>query len=129
MSITPSFKFGTLGFASIIFSLMILSSSCTTSIKTINKKPEKFDGKKVRISGDVISSLRLIDIMCFTIKDKTGKICVVTKNYLPIQGGHLYVHGIVKRNYQYDGRSMLVIKEKKIKEKKTRSWKNTKNKL
>ncbi|MEN8121945.1 MAG: hypothetical protein ABFS35_16460 [Bacteroidota bacterium] len=95
----------------------------------IVKKPEKYNGKKVKVSGKVISSLRLVDIMCFTIKDKSGKICVITQNYLPMQGGHLFVSGVVERNYQYDGRSLLVIKEKKLKGRKTKSWKNTMDKL
>jgi len=112
-----------------IILLLIFISLCTTPIKSIVKKPEKYDGKKVRISGKVISSLRLVNILCFTVKDKSGKICVVTKNYLPIQGGHISVRGVVDRNYQYEGRSMLVIKEKKVKSRKIRSWKNTKDKL
>ena len=113
----------------ILFFVSITNQSCTTSIKTINKKQEKFDGKKVRISGKVISSLRLVDIMCFTIKDKSGNICVVTKNYLPIQGSYLMVKGVVVRNFSYEDRSLLVIKEHKLKSKKMYSWKNTKNKL
>ena len=113
----------------ILFLVSITNQSCTTSIKTINKKQEKFDGKKVRISGKVISSLRLVDIMCFTIKDKSGKICVVTKNYLPIQGSYLLVKGVVVRNFSYEDRSLLVIKEHKLKPKRMYSWKNTKKKL
>lgn len=109
--------------------LAVFAQSCTTPINIINKKPAKFDGKKVSVSGKVISSLRLVDIMCFTIKDRTGKICVVTKNFLPIQGGYIFVSGIVDRYYQYEGRNLMVIKEKKIKGRKIKSWKKTKSKL
>ncbi len=114
---------------SFIIILLVFAQSCTTPINMIVKKPEKYDGKKVKVSGKVISSLRLVDIMCFTIRDKSGKICVVTNNFLPIQGGHLFVSGIVERNYQYEGRSLLVIKEKKLKGRKTKSWKPIKGKL
>ncbi len=116
-------------FITIISLFLLFGSACTTPINMIQKKPEKYEGKKVRISGKIISSLRLVDIMCFTVKDKSGKICVVTKNYLPIQGGYIYVQGIVERNYQYEDRNLLVIKEHKLKARKTRSWKNTKGKL
>ena len=112
-----------------IILLLIFISSCTTPIKLIVKKPEKYDGKKVKVSGKIISSLRLVNIMCFTIKDKSGKICVVTNNFLPIQGGHLVVRGVVDRNYHYEGRSLLVIKEKELKSRKTKSWKPIKDKL
>ncbi len=129
MGIKRAYNFKILYLVGIVLWLFIFAQSCTTPIKMIVKKPEKYDGKKVKISGKVISSLRLTNILCFTVKDKSGKICVVTKNYLPIQGGYLFVRGEVERNYQYEGRNMLVIKEKKVKSRKTRSWKNTKDKL
>jgi hypothetical protein len=91
-------------------------------MKQINKNPEKYDGKNVRVSGRVISSLQLRDIMCFTLKKHGEKICVVTKNYLPITGEYIFVKGTVKRNYQYEGRSLLVIQEKTKKAKKFKSW-------
>ena len=129
MKIITSYNSTRLYLASMVLLLLIFAQSCTTPINMIVKKPEKYDGKKVRVSGKVISSLRLVDIMCFTIKDKSGKICVVTNNYLPIQGGHLYVSGVVERNYQYEDRNLLVIKEKKLKGRKTKSWKPIKDKL
>ena len=129
MNIVPSHIIKVLKVTGISLLLALFMQSCTTPINIINKKAEKFDGKKVSVSGKVISSLRLEDIMCFTIKDRTGKICVVTKNFLPIQGGYLFVSGIVDRYYEYEGRTLLVIKEKKIKGRKTKSWKRTKSKL
>jgi hypothetical protein len=129
MNHIPLYLIKSIKITGIVLLLVVLAQSCTTPINIINKKPAKFDGKKVSVSGKVISSLRLVDIMCFTIKDRTGKICVVTKNFLPIQGGYIFVSGIVDRYYQYEGRNLMVIKEKKIKERKIKSWKKTKSKL
>jgi hypothetical protein len=102
-------------------------TSCTTPIELINKKPEKYDGKNVRVSGRVISSLQLRDIMCFTLKNHGEKICIVTKNYLPITGEYIFVKGIVQRNFQYEGRSLLVIQESTKKAKKFKSWRKKAN--
>jgi len=129
MNHIPLYLIKSIKITGIVLLLAVLAQSCTTPISIINKKPAKFDGKKVSVSGKVISSLRLVDIMCFTIKDRTGKICVVTKNFLPIQGGYIFVSGIVDRYYQYEGRNLMVIKEKKIKGRKIKSWKKTKSKL
>ena len=129
MNHIPSYLIKSIKITAIVLLLAVFAQSCTTPINIINKKPAKFDGKKVSVSGKVISSLRLADIMCFTIKDRTGKICVVTKNFLPIQGGYIFVSGIVDRYYQYEGRNLMVIKEKKIKGRKIKSWKKTKSKL
>lgn len=106
----------------LLIGLIVFFSSCTTSIHLINKKPEKYDGKNVHISGKVISSIQLKDIKCFTLKKHGEKICVVTKNYLPIIGEFIFVKGKVQRNYQYDGRSLLVIIENSKKAKKYKSW-------
>ena len=102
--------------------IIFLFAACTTPISLINKKPEKYDGKKVHVSGKVISSLQLKDIMCFTIKERGEKICIVTKNYLPLIGEYLFVKGTVQTNYQYDGRIMLVIIENTKKAKKMKTW-------
>lgn len=102
--------------------ITFLFASCTTPIALINKKPEKYNGKKVHVSGKVISSLQLRDIMCFTIKERGEKICIVTKNYLPLIGEYLFVKGTVQKNYQYDGRTMLVIMESAKKAKKMKTW-------
>jgi len=111
----------------IIGLFLVLTSSCTTPIGLINKKPDKFDGKKVHVSGKVISSLRLKDIMCFTIKERNEKICIITKNYLPLTGGHIKLKGVVKKDFQYQGYNMLVIIEKQKKAKKFKSWKRKAN--
>ncbi len=115
----------------ILFLLLIgiisFSVSCTTPISLINKKPEKYDGKKVRVSGKVISSLQLKDIMCFTLKERGEKICIVTKNYLPITGEYIFVKGVVQRNFMYEGRTLLVIQESAKKAKKFKSWKKIPN--
>ena len=103
-----------------LFFILILFgiNSCTKPIKVVLKKARKLNGKKIRIKGSVISSIQLVDIKCFTIKDKTGKICIVTNNLLPLKRDFIRISGVLNTSYQYKKKQMLVIEEKQIKLKK-----------
>ena len=57
----------------------------TGLIKKINKKPERFQEKKVIVRGKVISALDLLDINCFTLKQNSNNLLVVTDNLLPLK--------------------------------------------
>ena len=109
----------------LIYSLLffVFLTACTTPINMLKKKPEKYNGKKIQVSGKVISSLRLVDIKCFILKEQDSKICVVTPNFLPITGEHIFVKGVFKSNYKYNGQNIPVIIEHKKKAKKFKSWK------
>jgi hypothetical protein len=100
---------------SILVLALLIIQSCATPIKRIYKSPDKFNGKKIVVKGSVISSLELIDLCSFTIKDRSGKIMVVTENLLPLKNDKIKVHGVVDRNYHYKEQNMIVIKEEKMK--------------
>ena len=53
--------------------------------------------KKVFVRGEVISSLDLIDIECFTLKSKKGNILVISDNLLPLKRDKIWITGVVKR--------------------------------
>jgi uncharacterized protein YdeI (BOF family) len=111
------------------FTILLLISACAIPIKKIYKSPERFNGRKVVIKGKVISSLQLNDLFTFTIKDKTGKMMVVTENLLPLQKDKLRVNGVVDKNFIYKEQTIIVVKEKKMKEQqlydeKRKYWKN-----
>jgi len=99
----------------IVLSSVLIISGCVTSIQRIEKKPAKYNGKKVHIRGTVISSLDLREINCFTLRDKSSKILVVTENMLPLKNDKIRVKGIVNQQYQYKDQTFIVIKEKKLK--------------
>jgi hypothetical protein len=76
-------------------------TSCITTIKSINKKPERYQGKKVFVRGEVISSLDLLDINCFTLKGRKSNLLIITDNLLPLKRDKIWVTGVVERNYKY----------------------------
>jgi hypothetical protein len=109
----------------LFFSLGTLTS-CITTIKSINKKPERYQGKKVFVRGEVISSLDLLDINCFTLKGRKSNLLIITDNLLPLKRDKIWVTGVVERNYKYKKRTLLVIVEKKKKLRKQYKQKNVK---
>ncbi len=112
----------------ILFSVLI-SLGCATSIKRIKNDPARFDGKKVHIKGQVISSLELAEINCFTLRDNTGNLLVVTDNMLPLKNDKIRVSGVVNQQYPYKDQNLLIIKEKKMKLRKAPAFKKIKEKL
>ncbi len=118
-------KYTTFG---VMFAIIIFSG-CATSIKKIKKDPARFHGKKIHIKGQVISSLELSELNCFTIRDKTGNILVVTDNMLPLKSDKIRVKGVVDQQYTYKTQNLLVVKEKKMKLRKSPAFKKIKEKL
>ncbi len=103
-----------------IFIILALASSCFTSIAKINKNPHKYDSKKVRVKGRVISSTALDDLNIFYLQNNKHNIAVITEGYLPIKNEIIIVKGTVIEKFKYRPKSeILVIHEKiKIKDKK-----------
>jgi uncharacterized protein YdeI (BOF family) len=107
-------KFQTQSFLFFIF-LIVLFNACATSIRQVYKKQDKLQGKKVVVRGTVVSSLELSDLYCFTVRDKSGKILIVTENLLPIKNDKVRIKGILEKNFVYKNQNMVIIKEKKLK--------------
>ncbi|MBN1251379.1 MAG: hypothetical protein JXR51_00455 [Bacteroidales bacterium] len=105
-----------------LLAFLTIQTSCTIPIKLVLKKTDKLNGKTVRVKGTIISSVELSDIKCFTIKDRTEKICVVTNNLLPLKRDYIKVKGILNINYQYKKQQMIVIEEKQMKLKKLKIY-------
>lgn len=76
------------------------------------------------VRGRVVSSLDLKEINCFTIRNKKGKILVVTDNFLPLNRDRLWVRGTVDFNFEYKDKLILVIHEKKKRMRKRPKSKN-----
>jgi hypothetical protein len=109
--------------------ILLLVSGCVTSIKKIKNNSARFNGKKVCIKGRVISSLDLHEINCFTLRDRSAYILVVTDNMLPLKNDKIRVKGIVEEKYPYKTKDLLVVKEKKMKLRKAPPLKKIKDKL
>lgn len=98
------------------FLIILVSATCATPVRKIYKSPDKFQGKQVKVKGRVISSIELSDLYSFTIRDKSGKIMVVTENLLPLKNDKIRVKGTFEKNFIYKEQTIMVIKERILKE-------------
>jgi hypothetical protein len=86
----------------------------TTSIKTLLSDPGKYDGKTVRITGDVEQSIGALGFGAYEVKDGTGSIPVVTQGGgAPARGTRVGVEGTFRAAYTLGTSSRAVVVEKK----------------
>lgn len=92
--------------------VFIAFTSCTTKIKTIFTKIEKYDGKEVKIKGKVESPTNLLLTKYYFVNDLSGKkIRVVTPNALPVEGMVTKVKGRVVQRFKIADFQWVVLKE------------------
>lgn len=90
---------------------LLINTACTTPVGLITKYPEKYNKKKVKVKGKVVSSIQLEDLSIFAIRDNTGTISIITTGYLPVKDDYIKTRGTVINNFKYSKEKMVVIKE------------------
>jgi uncharacterized membrane protein YcgQ (UPF0703/DUF1980 family) len=105
-------------YLTVLYTIFFLIVGCATSIGKIKKAPYKFEGKNIKIKGRVVSSLNLKDLKSFTIQDRTGNILVITNNWLPLKNDRIRVKGQINSQFLYKDKTMLVLIEKQLKQRK-----------
>ena len=93
----------------------LLFLSCktnTTPIKTLLDDPSRFDGKTVRILGEVQGSVGLLGYGAYQVNDGTGTLSVVTQGGgAPRQGARVGVEGTFRSAYTIGNQSATVLVE------------------
>ncbi|HXM37193.1 MAG TPA: hypothetical protein VN908_00885 [Gemmatimonadales bacterium] len=86
----------------------------TTPIKTLLDDPGRFDGKTVRIAGEVQGSVGALGYGAYQIKDGTGTLSVVTEGGgAPTRGARVGVEGTFRAAYTLGNQSTAVLVEKR----------------
>ncbi|MFN8257534.1 MAG: hypothetical protein U0W24_17700 [Bacteroidales bacterium] len=111
-------KFNITIYLTVLYTLFSLSLGCATSIAKIKKAPQKFEGKTIKVKGRVVSSLNLKDLKSFTIQGRTGNILVITNNWLPLKNDKITVKGQINTQFLYKDKTMLVVIENQLKQRK-----------
>jgi hypothetical protein len=84
----------------------------TTSIKTLLDDPSSYDGKFVRILGDVRGSVGLLGYGAYQVNDGTGTLSVVTQGGgAPRQGARVGVEGTFRSAFTVGNQSATVLME------------------
>jgi hypothetical protein len=77
-----------------------------TPIREITAAPGQFEGKEVRIKGQVRDPVQLLGLRAFVLADETGEVTVTTSGSLPAAGAEAVVKGIVKSAIIVSGKSI-----------------------
>ena len=100
-------------FVSVALAFMACNTK-TTSIKTLLADPGKYDGKTVRISGEVDQSIGALGFGAYEVKDGTGTLPVVTQGGgAPARGARVGVEGTFRAAYTLGAQSRAVLVEKR----------------
>jgi hypothetical protein len=85
-----------------------------TPIKTVLDDPGQFEGKTVRIAGDVTSSVGALGAGVYKVDDGTGAIHVVAKTGgVPREGAKVGVEGKLEQGYTIGSQSLTVLVEER----------------
>jgi hypothetical protein len=76
----------------LLVSLVVITGCASSSISEI--KTESNIGKDVKVSGTVVSTIKLGSLSGYTIEDDTGKIAVSSQS-LPKEGDTITVKGVL----------------------------------
>jgi hypothetical protein len=83
-----------------LFAMIFTIFACglTTDISRIRENPQRYEGKKVSVKGQVVETLSIPFVQkgMFQIDDGTGKIWVMSQLRAPFRGDKLTVKGTVK---------------------------------
>lgn len=85
----------------------------TTPINKIVENLRDYDGKPVKISGEVTEVFGLVVIKYFIVKDKKGDIIVVTKRPLLREGSKITIKGTVQEAISIGDEHPVVVLENK----------------
>src|SRR3954465_10609358 len=85
---------------------LVACNEKTTSIQTLLSDPSKYDGKTVRVLGEVETSAGALGFGAYQIRDKTGTLPVVSKGGgAPTRGTQVVVEGTFQAAYTFGAQS------------------------
>lgn len=92
----------------------VLACRGTTPIKTLLDDPAQFDGKTVRIAGQVQGSVGALGFGAYQVNDGTGTLSIVSEGGgVPRQGAKVGVEGTFRSAYTLGSQSVAVLVEQR----------------
>jgi hypothetical protein len=93
--------------------VLALLSGCAsvTPIGDLLNNPQRYDGKSVKIEGEVREAAGGFGLGAFQVRDKTGTIPVVSSASPPRTGSQIGVKGKFESVFTIGTRSLAVIRE------------------
>jgi hypothetical protein len=110
MSATPRTARHLVPLAAIL--LLLAGCASVTPIGNLLSNPAKYNGKTVKVEGEVTKSVGAIVAGAYEIKDNTGQLTVVSEgNSPPPQGVKIGVKGIFQSLLTLGTKTLAVLKE------------------
>jgi hypothetical protein len=101
----------------LVVALAVACAGCnekTTPISTLLSDPARYDGKTVRIAGEVEESIGALGYGAYQVKDATGTLPVVSQGGgAPTRGAKVGVEGTFRAAYTLGTSSRAVIVEQR----------------
>jgi hypothetical protein len=92
--------------------LLLAGCASVTPIGDLLSNPSKYNGKTVKVEGDVTRSVGAIVAGAYEIKDNTGQLTVVSEgNSPPPQGVKIGVKGIFQSLVTLGSKAIAVLRE------------------
>lgn len=94
--------------------ICIALASCkgATSIRDLMDDPHRYDGKTVRIVGEVQSAIGALGVGEYQVNDGTGVLSVVTRGGgVPRQGAKIGVQGTFRSAFTFGAKTGAVLLE------------------
>lgn len=93
---------------------LILGCGGATPIKTLLDDPQQFDGKTVRIVGQVEGSVGALGFGAYQVNDGTGTLSIVSEGGgVPRQGAKVGVEGTFRSAYTIGTKTLAVLVEQR----------------
>lgn len=101
----------TFGALAVVF---LLKGCGTTEVKKLLDDPSQYEGKTVRVAGEVKGAVGLLGVGAYRIDDGTGTIAVVSEGRgAPRDGAMVGVEGTFRSAFTLGSQSVAVILESK----------------
>lgn len=96
---------------------MLFLTACpgATDIKKLLDDPSHYEGKSVRIAGDVTEAVGALGYGVYQVKDETGSLTVVNQSGsggIPRTGARVAVEGTFRSAFTVGSRTVAVLLEK-----------------
>src|ERR1700755_1554906 len=96
-----------MGRCAITLAITMLTTGCATvKIRQVLNNPGRYQGREVRLNGDVTRSVGLVVAGAYQIDDGTGKMIVLSNRPVPGPGAHVTVKGRMQSGISLMGQSI-----------------------
>jgi hypothetical protein len=115
MTSSPAFRVPRLVGRTAVAAGLLLLAGCAsvTPISELLQNSSKYNGKEVRIKGEVKESAGLLGKGAYQVKDDTGTLTVISETSAPPPtGSTIGVKGVFQALLTFGSKSLAVLKEK-----------------